>query len=289
VVAEGNGGGAINADRNAVGAFESFQLAGDNSGGCLQSGAVVSIQTSGGFYFRVEDGGGSGLDAKATDAGPWESFVIHRVGGGTIRSGDSVALQAPSGHYVVAELGGGSLVNADRTSIGAWETFTIATVVDEGGGTGGEACVRAGLATNISLQSRNGQYVVAEGNGGGVVNANRNTVGVYEKFHLTGDSSGGCVQSGTVVSIQTSGGFFFRAAGGGGSTLDATTTSAGPWESFVILRVGGGTITSGDSVALQAPSGHYLVAELGGGSVVNADRTSIGAWETFTIATVVDD
>ena len=289
VAAEGNGGGTINANRNAVGAFESFQLAGDTSGGCLQSGAVVSIQTSGGFFFRVEGGGGSRLDATATSAGLWESFVILRVDGGTIRSGDSVALQTASGHYLVAEQGGGSVVNADRTNIGGWETFTIGAVVDGGGIGGDNDCVRAESAARVSLQAHNGQYLVAESNGGGAINANRNAVGLFERFQLAGDNSGGCLQSGAVVSIQTSGGFFFRAEGGGGSRLDATATGAGSWESFVILRVGGGTIRSGDSVALQTASGHYLVAEQGGGSVVSADRTSIGAWETLKVTTVVDD
>ncbi|MDP6581857.1 MAG: matrixin family metalloprotease, partial [Vicinamibacterales bacterium] len=202
VAAEGNGGGAVNANRSAVGEFESFQLAGDNSGSCLQSGAVVSIQTSGGFFFRVEGGGGSGLDATATSAGLWESFVILRVGGGTIRSGDAVALQTPSGHYLVAEQGGGSVVNADRTNIGGWEMFTIGAVVDGAGNGGDNDCVDSESATPVSLQAHNGQFLVAEGNGGGAINADRNAVGLFEKFQVAGASGGGCLQSGAVVSIQ---------------------------------------------------------------------------------------
>ena len=145
-------------------------------------------------------------------------------------------------------------------------------------------CVSAEPFAAVHLQAQNGQYIVAERNGGGAVSANRSSAGAWETFHITG-GSGDCVRSGDAVSIHTSDGFYFRAEGGGGSTLDATATGAGPWETFVIRRAGGdGTIRSGDFVALQTPTGHYVVAELGGGSLVNANRTGIGSWETFVVS-----
>jgi hypothetical protein len=36
-----------------------------------------------------------------------------------------------------------------------------------------------------ALQASNGQYVVAEGGGGGVVNANRNNIGAWETFRYS--------------------------------------------------------------------------------------------------------
>ena len=144
-------------------------------------------------------------------------------------------------------------------------------------------CPRSEPPTRISLQATSGHHLVAEGNGGGTVSANRPAVGPWETFLIGGGTKAGCLPSGDAVRILTSDGFYLRAEGGGGSTLDATATRAGAWELFVIHRVGGGTIRSGDSVALQAPSGHYVVAEKGGGSAVNVNRASIGPWETFAI------
>jgi hypothetical protein len=37
-------------------------------------------------------------------------------------------------------------------------------------------------ASHIALQASNGQYVVAEGGGGDVVNANRDAIGPWETF-----------------------------------------------------------------------------------------------------------
>jgi len=130
---------------------------------------------------------------------------------------------------------------------------------------------------------------VAEGGGGGVVNANRGAIGPWETFTLI-DQNGGALESGDLVNIQTIGGYFVVAEGGGGDVVNANRTAAFTWETFRIEKVnGGGTIGSGDTISLQAYNGwaggggNYVVAEDGGGSVVNANRGAVGSWEMFTI------
>jgi hypothetical protein len=140
-----------------------------------------------------------------------------------------------------------------------------------------------------AFQSIGGYFVVAEGGGGGVVNANRGAIGSWETFTLV-DLNGGALESGDLVNIQSVGGYFVVAEGGGGDVVNANRTAASTWETFRIERVdGGGTIGSGDAISLQAYNGwaggggNYVVAEDGGGSVVNANRGAVGPWETFII------
>ena len=131
VVAEGGGGGVVNANRGAIGPWETFTLI-DLNGGALESGDLVNIQSVGGYFVVAEGGGGDVVNANRTAALTWETFRIEKVyGGGTIGSGDAVSLQAYNGwtggggNYVVAEGGGGDVVNANRGAVGPWETFTI--------------------------------------------------------------------------------------------------------------------------------------------------------------------
>ena len=154
-------------------------------------------------------------------------------------------------------------------------------------------CVDDG--TEIRLQASNGQYVVALGNGGDEVLADRPRPSVWTRFTVV-DANGGCVESGDVVSLHTSDGFYLRARRGGGSTLDATAPRATPWARFTLhrrrptvrsARTVAGAVRSGDFMALQAPSGHYVWAEEGGGGSVRADRSgSARLWGTFKITRV---
>jgi hypothetical protein len=50
---------------------------------------------------------------------------------------------------------------------------------------------------SVSFQTHTGKYLVAEGGGGGVVNANRSAPGPWETFRLT-DLNGGMLQSGVL-------------------------------------------------------------------------------------------
>lgn len=125
VVGEDNGNSIVNANRNSVGAWETFVVV-DLNFGSLQDGDEVLIYTGNGYLFSADGGGGGTLNTYTTNPGDWERFTVLRLSGpGTIQSGDQVALRTVNGHYVVAEGGGGDIVNANRTQIGPWETFTI--------------------------------------------------------------------------------------------------------------------------------------------------------------------
>lgn len=135
----------------------------------------------------------------------------------------------------------------------------------------------------VNLQAYNGQYVVAEGDGGGAINANRDWARAWETFTLI-DINGGQLVHGDEIGIKTGSGYHFRAEGGGGSTMDATARELGPWETFDIGRPGGGTISDGDKIYLGTwDSQHFVVAEEGGGREVAANRTWAQAWEEFTL------
>ena len=136
VVAEGGGGDAVNANRTAIGSWETFTLL-DLNGGSLESGDLVTIRSTGGYYMVAEGGGDDVVNCNRTEPFSWETFRIQKVSGGgitaggTIGSGDAISLQAANGwsggggNYVVAEDGGGSVVNANRPAVASWETFTI--------------------------------------------------------------------------------------------------------------------------------------------------------------------
>jgi subtilisin family serine protease len=142
-----------------------------------------------------------------------------------------------------------------------------------------------GTRITVNFQASNGQYVVAENGGGGVINANRVSAGAWEAFTLV-DRNGGLLQDGDSVNLYTWDWWVLQAPGGGGGALVGSGTMPHSWETFVIQKVGGSggsVIANGDQVALRTDAGNYVVAEGGGGGVVNANRVAIGAWETFTI------
>jgi len=272
VVAEGGGGGEVNANRNEAKTWETFILI-DIAGQPLKSGDRVHLQTYDGAHYVVAEGGG-GREIKADRTSPrsWETFVINKTAGtGEIKYGDKISLQAFNGNYVVAEGGGGGKVNANRSQVSDWETFRLYSLPLAG-------------TLPIHLKAFKGQYVVAEGGGGSAVNANRNEAKTWETFILI-DIDGLPLKSGDRVHLQTyDGAHYVVAEGGGGREIKADRTSPRSWETFVINKISGtGEIKNGDKISLQAFNGNYVVAEGGGGGEVNANRPQRGDWETFTI------
>ncbi|GMV21155.1 MAG: hypothetical protein AMXMBFR57_11040 [Acidimicrobiia bacterium] len=131
MVAEGNGGGTVNANRNSPGPWETFTLV-DLNGGDLWDGDLVALRTEAGWYLQALGGGGGGFEAVGGGIGAWETFRVRSESGSDSRidHDEELTLEAYSGHYVVAEGGGGGIVNANRTAAGAWETFRL---YDHGG------------------------------------------------------------------------------------------------------------------------------------------------------------
>ena len=112
VCAEGGGGREVVANRNVIGAWETFGLIDLGNGN-------VALQAFNGQYVCAEGGGGREVVANRNAIGAWETFGLIDLGNG------NVALQASNGQYVCAEGGGGREVVANRNSIGAWETFRL--------------------------------------------------------------------------------------------------------------------------------------------------------------------
>ncbi len=119
VRASNNGGGAVYLDGRSG---STFTLVDRNRGPCVTRGDAVSFRTSDGFYLRASLGGTRGVDARGTNAGPWERFVIRSEEGRQIRTGDDITLRALTRHYVSPHHGG---LRADERTAGPAETFRI--------------------------------------------------------------------------------------------------------------------------------------------------------------------
>jgi hypothetical protein len=139
-------------------------------------------------------------------------------------------------------------------------------------------------AQPVSLQALNGQWMVAEGGGGGTVNANRDTAGVWETFTLE-DFNGGDLNDGDQVAFRTQNGSYLQAQNGGGGAFLAVGGGAWSHETFTVVLLSGSDnrVDNDELVALRSVHGYYVVAEDGGGAIVNCDRTAIGPWEEWRV------
>src|SRR3954471_11998766 len=90
----------------------------------------------------------------------------------------------------------------------------------------------------VRLQASNGQFVCAEGSGGGTVVANRNVGSTWETFTI--EPLDGALYDGSRVALRASNGQYVVAEGGGGGAVNANRNSVGPWETFRLELVGGG-------------------------------------------------
>ncbi len=112
VAAEFSGGGVLNANRNAIGTWETFGMVdlGNNQ---------VALQAENGMFVSAVGGGGTEVNAGM----PIQFFneIFTRVD----LPGGKVAFKTLNGHYLCAEYGGGTKLVANRTAVGAWESFTL--------------------------------------------------------------------------------------------------------------------------------------------------------------------
>ena len=126
MVAENGGGYYVNANRTAIGPWETFTLY-DWDGGNIEDGDFVGIRTWNGNTWLWSD--------------PNEE-IIYAIGGGpsdtlyqiqnqdqysqTITNGTHIALYSwDIGRYICAEGGGGSYVSVNRNVAWSWETFEL--------------------------------------------------------------------------------------------------------------------------------------------------------------------
>src|SRR4051812_49294431 len=140
---------------------------------------VMNVQTGNGRYWSAKGGGGGAIDATPTQAGRWEMFSLipAEPDATEISSGRPVGMRAENGMYLSAENGGGSVLNANRPWLRDWETFYPEKIA----GQSGDAIV---TGDSVHFRTINGNYICAEGNGGGEVNATRPAAAEWETFRL---------------------------------------------------------------------------------------------------------
>ena len=228
VCAEGGGGREVVANRDAIGAWETFELIDQGNG-------YYALQAANGQFVCAEGGGGREVVANRDAIGAWETFKLIDRGNG------NVALQAANGQYLCAEGSGGGAVVANRDAIGAWETFKLIDRRD----------------SNVALQAANGQYVCAEGSGGREVVANRDAIGAWETFKLIDRGNGN-------VALQAANGQYVCAEGGGGREVVANRDAIGAWETFKLIDRGNGNVAlqvaNGQYVCAEGSGGGAVVA-----------------------------
>lgn len=145
----------------------------------------------------------------------------------------NLTLRAASTHFVVAEGGGGAFVAADRLAVPPaeryWDRFDIEDL-------------NGGVLNNgdlVHLRAANGSYVVAEGGGGGAVNANRITAAAFETFTIINTVGLPTFSTGDTIALQAAGGLFVSATNGGGvsgpGSVLANGAFLGSWEAFQII------------------------------------------------------
>jgi len=110
----------------------------------------------------------------------------------------------------------------------------------------------------ISLRTQRGDFVVAEGGGGGLL-VSRSEYREPERLF-------------TIVKIIAE-----------TETADMTPDERLARRRDVESSRSASVIRSGDNVALVAATGRFVAAEEGGGRELRADRETVGGWETFTL------
>jgi hypothetical protein len=136
----------------------------------------------------------------------------------------------------------------------------------------------------VQFQAANGQWVCAEGGGGGPVVANRGIPDTWETFSMI-PIQGGVLEHGDLVALQVFDGQYVCAEGGGGQAVVANRIARRDWETFTLVRSAGtGALADGDYFGLKAYNGQYVCAEGGGGAELVANRNVMAGWETFRVS-----
>ncbi|MCB1025449.1 MAG: hypothetical protein KDB79_13720, partial [Acidobacteria bacterium] len=144
----------------------------------VKYGDRITLKSAHNKFLVAEKDGNA--NANRPSAGPWETFIIYRVGAlsyrGEVRYGQTVTLKSVSNvKYLVAEDDG--RLNANRPSSGDWEKFRI-IYSSNPGAQGGVV----NFSHKISLRSFHNKFLVAEENGR--ANANRTAIGPWEQWSI---------------------------------------------------------------------------------------------------------
>lgn len=129
----------------------------------------------------------------------------------------------------------------------------------------------APIGKTISLKAlANGKFVCADNTGTSPLIANRDAVGLWEKYVVIDAGNG-------LISLQAAvNGSYVCAESAGASPLIANRSAIGLWERFRWINNGDGTISLQSFV-----NNSYVCAENAGANPLVANREAIGPWEKF--------
>jgi len=153
------------------------------------------------------------------------------------------------------------------------------------------ALISGSSGYNLTIRTLLNKYWSAEGEGGGMVNANRDVAQGWETLRLI-DLNGGALSPGDAVRIAAPNGQFIVADGCGGSTVSATGTRYNACGRFTIELVSrassrpvmvGTPILPDDVIALRTAGNRYLSAP-GMNGRINAEPQWSQAWEHFKLS-----
>jgi hypothetical protein len=254
------------------------------------SARAVALQTDDGHYVDAEGGGGAEVDAKASNIGSNETWLMLEFDNG------KVAFRSHNGAYLRANFGGGSLVQSGVSSIGNWELFSPVWTDSE-----------------VSFKSQTGHYLRAVDGGGKGLNADRTSAADHERFTLiplgaytptydrrvsliTDNVSLGHmgypantplpvrlftnrdIDFSRALCLKAPNGKFLRAEATGGVFTDRSTCSGDTI--LLLLRFKDG------SAAFRTVHGHYLALDPLDGRTLKAVRDGVEDWGAFSTLTV---
>jgi hypothetical protein len=260
---------------------------------------AFAMRTPKGFYLTALSGGGRAsapvVVTSATKADAWEKFRLAVM---SDQPTHDKVFQTMSGNFLTAVSGGGrtsDVLHTDATLARGWEQFRVLDL----GANGGTA------PTYFALQTLNGGYVTAVGQGGkyeDAIHTDARQIGSWEYLRLV---KCGDLGDGYQYTIITPKDQVLTAVDGGGKDSGDTIvegywpgdTSDRAWARFKFIRQADG------SYGLQTANGVNFLTALGGGgqvqkylppdcgfpgacisgtsTIFHTDATQVRGWEKF--------
>ncbi|MCA9620167.1 MAG: hypothetical protein KC731_14170, partial [Myxococcales bacterium] len=253
VVAEGDGGGVVQANRRAVGPWETF---------------VLELAERGPMPTAVAP------TAAPAPQHPLATGVTPRRGTQPLQVilvayTDEGAPADPSVTRAIVE----RAFYSDPTSIRAW--FEMASL-------GQHHLANAGIVGPLTLPL---PFSIYDENSPALpINATRVSAGRWETFRIE-VVGGGPVETGREVRIRAFNDTYVMPRSDPGGILVSGGAESDTGTRFTIQHADGraGTIEHGHSIYLRAANGRYVTAESGGGDLMHANRDVASTWETLTI------
>ncbi|MCB9521401.1 MAG: hypothetical protein H6708_31600 [Kofleriaceae bacterium] len=227
----------------------------------------IALRTDNGRYLSAIDGGGADVDAHGYGQGPWETLFVVDLDSGRLMSGDTVHIKTFGGEFLRAT--GGALdarmIDPDTSATSRFRIYVAG---------GGE--VVAGK--QVTVRASDNHYVVAENGGGGAANANRATVGPWERFTVEQPRREHVVR----LRAESTGDFVQR-KGNGTMWVDATRSDSAD-QAFWLLDHDGGELEDGDVISLETLRGSKFVSTCASGTgQVRGTADYVSACSRFTL------